>query len=533
MPAMSSQGENALAPDPVNNWLHAPTAALLALSSLVATAAVLLAILRDATDAALNWLRRRFGGVGPASVAPGDLIGLAALVALPFCSSSLAQFAGLYNVATIPSSGQTVAARPNVELAVRTFLKCHAQSTSAQVPAIIIAAEGGASRSAAWTLSALRMLDARTGGAVGAHLFAIIGVSGGSLGAVSYLMAQAATFPEASQTAPSVADQTAFWAKSGAGNGVVELARADLLSSSVARMFTDDVLLGLPLRSGALQGAFEHHWAWDKSFNMPALATSGLLALRQGRDCLPHVILNGTDVVTGNRLLTSTIGFGRPAASPGDGSRINQPFSASIDVLYSVNADIPAAAAVLNSARFPLISPPGTLRADPNSEAGDADRQVIDGGVFENFGARVAWELADAIAAADARVAPIVLLISNEVDLPATSPPGHHVQDPEGRCTSITTEALNRRSLDKALEARTRSGVAVPELLTSVLGLYHTRSGHARGEIAVLRQKQCREPLPDLYQFDLPKPGNCPGSWRAPVWRFAIWMGRRGGLRSR
>ena len=39
-------------------------------------------------------------------------------------------------------------------------------------------------------------------------------------------------------------------------------------------------------------------------------------------------------------------------------------------------------------------------------------------------------------------------------------------------------------------------------------------------------------PLPP-YSPELNPVGNCPGSWRAPVWRFAIWMGRRGGLRSR
>ena len=490
-----------LVPDFVNDSLHAPTAALLALACLVATAAVLLAIIRDVVDAGLNRLNRWFGGGGHASVAAGDLIGLIALVLVPVGGSYLAQQVGLYDVRT-EQSADAVSARPFVRDAVAQYLDCHDVHGSTPVPAIIVAAAGGASRSAAWTLSVLRMLDARTGGAVGAHLFAIVGVSGGSFGAVTYLMAQATTFPAADKTAPTTAEQVGFWSKTGPGNGLVELARADLLSSSAARMFASDALLGLPLRSPALEQAFEHHWRWDQGFNMPGLAPAGLLTLRQGRKCLAHVILNGTDVETGNRLLTSTIGFGVPAVVSNAANNINQPFSAAVDVLYSMNADVPSSAGVLNSARFPLISPPGTLHA----AKGDEDRQVVDGGVFENLGARGAWELADAIRLADARITPIVLLISNEVELPAFPKSKDHKDDPEGRCASVTTEELNRRSLISAREARVRSGVSVPELLTSLIGLYNTRAGHARGEIAVLRQRYCRDPLPDLYHFDLPKP---------------------------
>jgi hypothetical protein len=501
-----------VAPDLISDYLHAPGAALLGLASLVAVAAVWLAILRDLADFVLAWMRHRFGANGPASLAAGDLIGLAAIIALPFGVSSLAESTGLYDVEPVHVAAQSdgenpiVAGRPDVQSAAAKFLTCHASESGNDVPAIIIASEGGASRSAAWTLSVMRMLDARTGGAVGAHLFAVIGVSGGSLGAVTYVMAQATQFPQAATAAPTAVAQVAFWSKPGPAHGMVELARADLLSSTVARMFDDDTFFGVPTRGQALQHAFEHHWAWDRGFDMPGLAQSGLLGLRQGRDCLPHLILNGTDVETGNRLLTSTIRFGLPDTLQGDGSPINQPFSAAIDVLYNLNTDIPAAAAVLNSARFPIISPPGMLRTGKGSPSGDGDRLVIDGGVFENFGARVAWELADAIAAANPRIKPIVLLISNEVDLAAVPKPGNAGQNPEGRCVEDSTAELNKYALATARADRTRTGVAVPELLTSVFGLYNIRAGHARGEIEVLRRQNCTASPPTLYQFDLPRP---------------------------
>lgn len=500
-----------LAPNFIGDYLHAPASALLALASLVAVATVWLAILRDAIDGLMAGLRRVFGANGPASLAAGDLIGLVAIIVVPLGISYLAEYAGLYDVASVNRVAQSgdgdpeVAGRPDVLAAVAKYLACHAGAGN-DVPAIIMASEGGASRSAAWTLSVMRMLDARTDGAVGAHLFAVIGVSGGSLGAVTYLMAQATQFPQAATAAPTAADQAAFWSKPGPANGMLELARANLLSSTVARMFDNDTLLGLPTRGRALEDAFEHHWAWDRGFAMSRLAHSGFLALRQGRECLPHLILNGTDVETGNRLLTSTINFGRPVALQELGGPIDEPFSAAVDVLYEINTDIPAAAAVLNSARFPLISPPGMLRTAADRDAGDSDRLVIDGGVFENFGARDAWELAGAIAKADPHIKPIVVLISNEVDLPAVPKTGEGEQDPEGRCGDKNFDSLNDRELKEVNKERTRTGVAVPEILTSVFGLYKTRAGHARGEIAVLRQKNCAASLPTLYQFDLPKP---------------------------
>jgi hypothetical protein len=72
--------------------------------------------------------------------------------------------------------------------------------------------------------------------------------------------------------------------------------------------------------------------------------------------------------------------------------------------------DITLSTAAHNSARFPLISPPGSIRNDKQMIV---DR-LVDGGYFENYGALAAKELALAIHAVQPQLMPLVVVISND-----------------------------------------------------------------------------------------------------------------------
>ena len=74
--------------------------------------------------------------------------------------------------------------------------------------------------------------------------------------------------------------------------------------------------------------------------------------------------------------------------------------------------DVRLSTAATNSARFPVISPPGAVR---NAKHNVVDR-VVDGGYIENYGAITAMELAVAINAVRPELAPFVLIISNDPD---------------------------------------------------------------------------------------------------------------------
>src|SRR5262249_1238536 len=79
--------------------------------------------------------------------------------------------------------------RPDLKSALREWVSARRRVSGdnvGRVPGRIVGAEGGASRAAVWLLSAMRMLDSKTHGDFGRHVFAISGVSGGSLGAETY-----------------------------------------------------------------------------------------------------------------------------------------------------------------------------------------------------------------------------------------------------------------------------------------------------------------------------------------------------------
>lgn len=438
-------------PDFVNDLLHTAAATLLAMSCLIPVAAMLLAVFRDVFD----WLLERFSARHRTGAArrtgTADILGTIALIALPLLGGWVSESNGIYDVAP----RRPLADRPTVGQAITAFAGCG--------DPVIAVIEGGASRSAAWGLSMMAALDEATGDRFSRHLFAISAVSGGSLAATTYGLVR-------SHAAPA----SKIWAK--AQTGLVELARADLLSTSVSRMLTTDALTGIPSRASALSHAFEHVWSWDQGFDIPDIQHGRPLfqTIHGTAPCSPHFLLNGTDSRTGSRIITSTVAFENDTI-----------FSDSVDALGVSGADVSLADAVLNSARFPFISPPGRMLM---SDRTAPPASIVDGGVFEAVGARTAHELALALIRMNQH--PIVVVIRNGGDETAEAPLPCAFAKPTPQAQAIVAEAAGK--------AR---GVYVPEFLTSLLGINAARGAHGRAELAALRTSLCPN---DFYDFDLP-----------------------------
>jgi hypothetical protein len=96
--------------------------------------------------------------------------------------------------------------------------------------------------------------------------------------------------------------------------------------------------------------------------------------------------------------------------------------------------DIDLSMAVLNSARFPIASPPGEIR-DANDRLVDG---IVDGGYFENFGMQTATELALALRAVDPTLDPFILVITNDPAVPALSNVQRHGFFNRDRITYLT-----------------------------------------------------------------------------------------------
>ncbi len=246
-------------------------------------------------------------------------------------------------------------------------------------PLVMVATAGGASRAAFWTSQVLGEIAAREPYFTD-RLFMISGVSGGSLGAVTFrslVEANRRSGREAAtlETAPGDAREIItndFLGPTFAAGLYVDLP-SNGLTVLPRRWLPDD-------RGVALEKAWETAWknspigrkagfTWDDGF----VETFG------GERPWPVLVLNGMSVEKGKRILTSNVRFwSEHAGNASMSGGINR-----YDTFDITRADIPISTSVTMSARFPVISPTGALR----DCEGKAHSRVTDGGLFENFGA--------------------------------------------------------------------------------------------------------------------------------------------------
>jgi hypothetical protein len=327
---------------------------------------------------------------------------------------------------------------------------------------IIVAASGGASRAGFFTASAIgKLIDGGDGIAPGdmrKRLFAISSVSGSSVGAVMTVAALAA-----SEDKPPCRDQD-FWLlyqpKVTNWQSCLEaLMSGDFLTPVFAGLVFRDTLrflggLGWSDRATLIEQSWERHFRRSvKEQNPPSPRCLGNLdcpfvTLRprddDGRvEWLPLLLLNGASVSTGQRIVTSTIDpwyqssgpclrpepegcplldhaydfhllVGNKIGATGWLAWLREFLSLGDPTASGELNDIRLSTAAHNSARFPLVSPPGEVRNQVNNVI---DR-IVDGGYFENFGAQTALELANAMRAVDPKLVPFVLIISNDPEIP-------------------------------------------------------------------------------------------------------------------
>ncbi len=284
---------------------------------------------------------------------------------------------------------------------------------------VIVAISGGASRAAIWGARVLGAIE-QAGGPGRPSVFAVSSVSGGSLGAAAYMALIAgleggerchsgSTPARARRVASIGASQLAGDALGPllAGALMVDAPRA-LLSpfAALARLSTGSQPRGGD-RAEAIERAFEQLWrsasprtrAGDPppvDFSNPLLSL--FYDVNGIRPAMPAWIANGTDMTTGNRLLTVPFS---PAGA--------WPFQAAEDVLAALAADVPISTAINNTARFAYFEPPGELRPHrPETEAAGstnvdahpgATAEIVDGGYFDSEALQAAVELADWLAA--------------------------------------------------------------------------------------------------------------------------------------
>lgn len=321
---------------------------------------------------------------------------LANLKGVPILSLLLAAALGFSlindNHAIRALPGKLPADRPHIDAALDAWQTANCQD--GQCPHfVVLATAGGGIRAGFWTGTVLGSLHEAVPD-FDDQLFAISGVSGGSMGATFY---RAAALGGDGDCTLGFRDCLL----SAIGKDYLAPLSVALLYPDLAQRFLPVPLL--PDRAVALEKA----WAagFRKVYGRDTLNSSFAdLAATQGRPW-PALFLNATWTNSGGRLVASNLRFDPlPGQSPAFSPLPK-------DQLKVIGHDLRLASAAHNSARFPVVSPPGSWRDEDGKVAG----RLQDGGLFENYGAETAIEiLAHAKARLGSGFRPLVIMISSD-----------------------------------------------------------------------------------------------------------------------
>lgn len=367
---------------------------------------------------------------------------------------------------------QDIHSRKTVTEALVEWGMANAANADTAVPFVVVATAGGGIRAAYWTGTVLGTLhdDSNTPN-FDRQLFAISGVSGGSVGAAMY--------------------RTLLSAPSGLPAGCTHGA-TDCLQQILGRNFLGPVAVGMlypdliqrfiffPVfadRGVALEKAWENAYANVSADNTRGFRDS-LVSLSAQPRISPSLFLNATWAENGRRIVASNL---KIDTQPGLEANI---FSRSNDQLAILGHDIGMSTAAHNSARFPFISPPGMWK----NKNGDIAGRLQDGGLFENYGAETAMEIiqlaCNVFVCADENdkqvansdrliIKPVVIVISSDPGLPdefSTSLPGKPIGFAyEVRTTGATYE-----------HARSGHAAEAAARLQEMAGLKHGKFFHFR-----------------------------------------------------
>ncbi len=380
----------------------------------------------------------------------------------------------------VRTSPPTDFARQHVGAAFEAWRANIARYTQEPVhPLFIVATEGGGIRAAYWTATVLGRLEDAGHAAhlpdFSEHVFAISGVSGGSVGAAAF---DAALTGEPGQPVTPPLQKML-------GEDFLAPPLAALLYPDLLQRFLPFPLAGLD-RGQWLERAWEQAGRRHLGNDCLAANFNDLWAQPHPRvGYLPALFLNGTSVESGQRIIASNV-------------VVDRGFLDSIDAGAKVaagsrgNCDVPLSTAAHGSARFTYVSPAGRFRDGTH---------IVDGGYFENSGSTTALEILRAvertIAAQDIKdVRPCVIFISNN---PLSEPTG-------GR-------DLRQGSASVALDQNQhRPGSFLEDALAPVWAMVNTRDAHDSYAQLALREGQGYR---NVYFFGLsPSPIPLPLGWK-------------------
>jgi hypothetical protein len=183
----------------------------------------------------------------------------------------------------------------------------------------------------------------------------------------------------------------------------------DFISPALAGLFYADLIQRfLPVPVPAFDRSHGIEQSWQRAFDyLPGqLLSQPLASMYQGcQRPLPHLLLNATRVETGQRVVLSRL----PAAL------FNNSFDAMVAGSMARRQSLTGL--VHHSARFPLVSPAGTVEIEGAKVGALTGFRLVDGGYFDNSGVETTLDLILALKTmvpAERPFHPLLLLVRNE-----------------------------------------------------------------------------------------------------------------------
>jgi len=272
------------------------------------------------------------------------------------------------------------------------------RNPSTPYPVFIVSAEGGGLRTAYFTSLVLSAAQDRDP-AFAHHVFAISGVSGGSVGA-SVFAALADKYVHARTGTPCTFTNDLPNKPDGSRQTMQDMTNEvlgqDLLSPVLAgAVYPDLIQRFVPWRvdrfdrARYLEDGLAQAWqnaTQTREFSNQYSFYS--LADNFARKSTPALFLNTTKVETGERMVVSSLDLW------GTDGQADQNLSGLLGINHIPNIDapnLPLSTAAFLSARFPFITPPGSIGSGP------AKTRYVDGGYFEISGTATLIDLISAL----------------------------------------------------------------------------------------------------------------------------------------
>jgi len=277
------------------------------------------------------------------------------------------------------------------------------KSSAAPYPVFFVAAQGGGVRAAYWTSTLLAGMEERYPGFTN-HIYAISGVSGGSLGGALFTAFYCERYEHGERKCAPLAPGGI----QGFRPCVSYIFQWDLLGPPLSGFLFNDLPFGwIDVRRAAdLERGLEYAWYGSTETRRFEEPFRDLWRVRPYH--VPSLILNATSADNGRPIVVSNLSAkGELTEDPGVEEFLGRPIRLST--------------AAFLSARFPVISPVAIVKSP-----GQDVFRLVDGGYFNNSGmASIAQLLRVILPAASrsefaGRIQPVVLVISSS---PATFKP--------------------------------------------------------------------------------------------------------------